>query len=82
MVEEFKGQFQCLGGNTEKCITSVPIEKQENGKTIINKIRFVDSVRFMVTSLSILTDNLTKGLRKGECKECKPSVEYMTTKDS
>ena len=36
MAEEFKGQSECLGENTEKYITfSVPIKKEhDNGKTI------------------------------------------------
>ena len=36
LAEEFKGQFECLGENTEKYITfSVPIKKEhDNGKTI------------------------------------------------
>ena len=51
-VEEFKGQFKCLGENTEKFMNfSVPIEKQENAQTIKYKIRFIHSVRFMVGSL-------------------------------
>ena len=34
LAEEFHGQFQCPGENTEKHITSsVPIEKRESGKT-------------------------------------------------
>ena len=35
-LEEFKGNFDCLGENTEKCITlSAPIKKDlDNGKTI------------------------------------------------
>ena len=36
LAEDFKGQFECLGKNTEKYITfSVPIKKEhDNGKTI------------------------------------------------
>ena len=35
LAREFKGSFECLGENTEKCITfSVPIKKEhDNGKT-------------------------------------------------
>ena len=45
LAEEFKGQFECLGENTEKYITfSVPIKKEyDNGKTITYKIKFIDS---------------------------------------
>ena len=80
-VEEFKGQFKCLGENTEKFMNfSVPIEKQENAQTIKYKIRFIHSVRFMVGSLSSLTDNLAEGLLKGKCKDGKSCLEYMTPK--
>ena len=61
-AEEFKGQFECLGENTEKYITfSVTIKKENNnGKTIIYKIKFVDTCRFMQSKLSDLADNLSK----------------------
>lgn len=35
----------------------------------------------MASSLSRLSDNLTEGLHKGKCKDCKLSLEYMTVKD-
>ena len=39
LAEEFKGQFECLGEDTEKCITfSIPIKKElKNDKTITYK---------------------------------------------
>ena len=57
---EFKGNFDCLGENTEKYITfSVPIKKEyDDGKTTIYKLKFIDSYRFMEDSLSNLVDNL------------------------
>ena len=59
LAEEFKGQFECLGENTEKYITfSVPIKKENNGKTIIYKIKFVDTCRFMQSKLSDLVNLL------------------------
>ena len=67
LVEEFKGQFKCLGENTEKYITfSVPIKKD---KTNIYKLKFIDSFRFMSISLSNLVDNLSE-INKKECKAC------------
>ena len=53
LAEEFDGPFEYLGENTEKYVTfSVPIKKQlDNGKTVTYKIKFIDSVRFMSTSL-------------------------------
>ena len=59
---EFEGNFECLGENTEKYITfSVPIKKRIENKNmdITYKIKFIDSFRFMATSLSKLVDNLT-----------------------
>ena len=46
----------------------MPIEKLENGKTMKYKIRFIDSVRFMASSISSLTDKLAEGLHKGNAK--------------
>ena len=60
LAKEFDGQFKCLVGNTEKYITfSVPI-KNDKGKEY--KIKFIDSVRSMSSSLSSLVDNLSDGL--------------------
>ena len=49
LAGEFKGQFECLGENTEKYITfSIPIKKENNdGKTITHKIKFIDTCRVM-----------------------------------
>ena len=70
LAEEFKGQFECLGENTEKYITfSVPIKKENNGKTIIYKIKFVDTCRFMQSKLSDLADNLSE-INNKDCKKC------------
>ena len=53
LAEEFKGQFECLGENTEKYITfSVPIKKEhDNGKTSTYKLKFIYSYRFMQSKL-------------------------------
>ena len=47
LAKEFVGKFECLGENTKKYITfSVPIKKElDNGKTIIYKIKLIDSFR-------------------------------------
>lgn len=62
-------------------IFSDSIKKQENGNNIQYKVRITDSVKFMVSSLSRLSDNLTEGQRKGKYKDCKLSLEYKTVKD-
>ena len=71
LAEEFKGQFQCLGENTEKYIAlSVSIEKEnDNGKTITYKIKFVDPCRFMQSKLSDLAGNFSE-INNQVCKTC------------
>ena len=71
LEKDFDGQLECIGENTEKYITfSVPISKElDNGKTVTYKLKFIDSVRFMSTSLSSLVDNLSE-IYKKECKGC------------
>ena len=78
LAEEFEKQFTCLGENTEKYINfSVPIEKEltrtdKNGekitKTISYRVQFIDSARFMTSSLSNLVNNLFEGIHKIKCK--------------
>ena len=67
-MEEFEGEFECLGENAEKYITfSVPLKKEDDGK-ITYKLKFIDSYRFMSTLLSNLVDSL-KGVYDKECKK-------------
>ena len=70
LAEEFEGKFKCLGENTKIYITfSVPLKKEnDNGKIITSKLKFIDSYRFMLTSLSSLADNLS-GIYDKECKK-------------
>ena len=89
MAEEFEGEFECLGENTEKYITfSVPIKKEitkkdKNVKDKITKISYKIkfSCRFMSASLSNLVSNLPEGLHNDMCIDCKSCLDYMTTKD-
>ena len=76
LAEEFKGDFECLGENKEKYVTfSVLIKKKSNeGGTIIYKIKFIDSFKFMSTSLSSLVDNLPGGIHNGKCNNCSSSL--------
>ena len=57
--------------NTEKYIIfSVALKKEnDNSKKIKYKLKFIDSYRFMSTSLSNLVDNLP-GVYDKECKRC------------
>ena len=56
----------------EKYITfAVPIKKEyDKGKTIAYKLRFIDSFRFMSTSLSELVDKMSGIFNSIECKSC------------
>ena len=72
LTEEFKGQFECLGENKEKCISfSVPIKKwHDNDKTITYKKKFIDTCIFMPSRLSDLVDNLSE-INNKDCKICR-----------
>ena len=45
------------------------LKKIDNGEIITYKLKFIDSNRFMQTSLSSLVDNLSEIYNK-ECKKC------------
>ena len=70
--------------NTEKYITfSVPISKElDNGKKNLYRLKFIDSFRFMSTSLSSLVDNLSEKLHGDKFKDCKSELDYMSIKNS
>ena len=83
LVKEFEGNFECLGENTEKYITfSVPIKKIMNENKdlgITCKIKFIDSYRFMASSLSKLVDNLSEGIHNNKCSDCGSNLDYIKT---
>ena len=77
---EFEGNFECFGENTEKYTTfSVPIKKRIENKNmdITYKIKFIDSFRFMATSLSKLVDNLTDNIHNDKCIKCKSNLCFV-----
>ena len=79
-MKEIEGNFECLGENTEKYIKfSVRIKKKIENKDIeiTYKIKFIDSFRFMATSLSKLVDNLTEDIHGDKCVDWKSDLSYM-----
>ena len=77
LASEFEGNLECLWENTEKYITfSVPIKKRIENKNmdITYEIKFIDSFRFMATSLSKLVDNLTENIHSDKCVKCKSNL--------
>ena len=82
LVKEFEGKLECLGENTEKYITfSVPIKKKIENKDleITYKIKFIDSYRFIASSLSKLVDNLSEGIHNNKCSDCGSNLDYIKT---
>ena len=63
VLNDFEEQFTCLGENTEEYTKfSVPIridkKRKKITKSISYRLQFIDSARFMASSLSNLTNNL------------------------
>ena len=82
IIKELVKEFECLGENTEKYITfSVPIKKKIENKDleITYKIKFIDSYRFMASSLSKLVDNLSEGIHNNKCSDCGSNLDYIKT---
>ena len=78
LAEECNSGFECIGENMEKYITfSVPLKKEcDNGKRISYKLEFIDSFRFMPTSLSRPVNNLLE-IYKKECKKCMEKKNHI-----
>ena len=62
--------------------TKADEDGSESIETISYKIKFVDSVRFMASSLPNLVDNLAEGIKKIKCKDCECFLEYESVKDN
>ena len=67
---------------TEKEVTNIDKDGNESVVTISYKIKFIDSARFMVSSLSYCTDNLAEGIHQTKCRDCDCFLEYENVKDN
>ena len=66
LAENFEGQVECMGekqGEVHNVIrTNQKKKKNENGKQRTCKIKFIDNVRFISSSLSSLAESFSEGL--------------------
>ena len=51
-------------------------------KKVTYRLKFVDSFRFMSTSLSRFVDNLSEKLHNDKCKDYKSELDYMSIKNN
>ena len=72
LAKEFKPDINCIRENTEKYISfSVPIHnKNLDNETVKYSLKFIDSYRFMNSSLDSLKDNLSE-IKNKTCIRCK-----------
>ena len=91
LATSLRESLNVLGKIQKSTSFSVSIEKEviktnkddnESVVTISYKIKFIDSARFMATSLSNLVDNLTEGIHKIKCKDYDCFLEYESVKDN
>ena len=79
---ENKGKFKTFSVLIKKETTKIDKDGYESIETISYKIKFIDSLRFMATSLSNFVDNLMEGIHKIKYKDCGCFLEYENVNDN
>ena len=75
-----KWKYKTFSVLIEKEIRKVDKDDNQDIITISYKIKFIDSVRFLASSLSNLVNNLGKGIHTIKCKDCDYFLEYESVK--
>ena len=63
-------------------ITKTDKDGKDKTEIIPYKLKFIESFRFMSTSLSSLVDNLSDRLHSNKSTKFNPSLDYMKVKDN
>ena len=63
-------------------VTNIDKDSNEKVVTISYRTKFIDSARFMASSLSNLVDNPAEGIHTIKCKDCECFFEYESVKDN
>ena len=66
----------------KKHVIKIDKDRNESIVTMSYKIKFIDSARFMMSSLSNLVDNLAEGIHKTKCKGCASFLEHKCINDN
>ena len=62
----------------------MPLKKKIENKASIEinyKIKFIDSCRFMSSSLSEIVDNLSEGIHNNKCSDCESNLDCIKIKN-
>ena len=91
-ANELAGPFECIGENSEiykhffvsirKEIIKINKDGKQSVETMSYKIKCIDSMRFMGTSLTKLVDNLSEGIHEIKCTDCNCSLKYENVKNN
>ena len=66
----------------KKKVTNIDKDDNESVVNPSHKTKFIDSTRFMATSLSNLVDNPRDGIHKVKCKDSDSFLEYENVKNN